>query len=79
MSVIEDVQRVTEDGIIGKDASVKGIDSTQAAFCIVDDTNLKVGDVLSEVVDVRSRLTPSLESRLKATEDMLLTMMLGGM
>jgi methyl-accepting chemotaxis protein len=70
IAIVDEVQSISETDIIGKDASVKGIDLTQASFCVVNEIALQVGDTLGAFVDVRKQIPATTEqkySQLKET------------
>lgn len=56
IGVIYHVISYTDTEVIGEHTSVKGIDLSQASFCIVESTELHEGDTLGEFTDVRNQL-----------------------
>lgn len=61
LNMIPDVQSVTETDIIGANASAKGIDLSLLSFCIVDSTDLTIGETLGTFTDVRHLIPKSPE------------------
>ena len=75
IAIIKDVQSYTFNNIIGKGNSVSGIDLNLANFCIVESTNLQVGDILGSFIDIREQLIPTQEERLTAVESAIIALM----
>lgn len=63
--IVSEVQSYTDTDIDSSEANVKGIDLTQADFCIVESTDLQLGDTLGAFTDVRSQLPPTKEQQMQ--------------
>ena len=78
IGIIPDVQSYTDSDVQGLDHSVKGIDLTQASFCLVESTTQQVGDTLGSFTDVRNQLPPSLQQQISDMQDVINLLLAGG-